>query len=94
MTGRQGFVAFAIATPIIIYALSFLSPTIMWAFLIVGPLIVIGLYDMLQKRHTIKRLYPIFGRLRYILESFRTEIQQYFVESDLDGTPIPREFRS
>lgn len=94
MTGRQGFVAFAIVTPIIIYALSFLSPSFFWAFLVVGPLIVIGLFDMFQTKHTIKRLYPIFGRLRYILESFRTEIQQYFVESDLDGTPIPREFRS
>ena len=29
-----------------------------------------------------------------LLESIRPEIQQYFVESDTSGTPIPREFRS
>jgi len=29
-----------------------------------------------------------------MLESVRPEIQQYFVESDTSGTPIPREFRS
>lgn len=49
---------------------------------------------MFQTRHTILRLYPVVGHFRYMLESVRPEIQQYFVESDINGTPVPREFRS
>ncbi len=49
---------------------------------------------MSQKKHTLLRLYPILGHIRYIFESIRPEIQQYFVESDTNGKPVPREFRS
>jgi len=37
---------------------------------------------------------PVIGHLRYFFESIRPEIQQYFVESDTNGTPISREFRA
>jgi len=53
-----------------------------------------GYYDMLQKKHTILRLYPVIGRLRYLFEAVRPEMQQYFVEDDVSGTPVNREFRS
>ena len=59
-----------------------------------GPLVGLGIYDMQQTRHSILRLYPVVGHFRYILEAVRPEIQQYFVESNVDGTPINREFRS
>ena len=36
----------------------------------------------------------MIGRLRYFFEMIRPELQQYFVESERDGKPIPREFRS
>ncbi|MBV1908015.1 MAG: FMN-binding glutamate synthase family protein [Kangiellaceae bacterium] len=64
---------------------------LLWLF---GPIILIGLYDINQKKHTVLRLYPVVGHIRYLLESFRPEIQQYFVESDTNGMPISREFRS
>ena len=69
------------------------SPAI-WILLVIAPIIVLGVIDMMQTRQTIRRLYPVFGRFRYLLESVRPEMQQYFVESDTNGTPIPREFRS
>jgi len=94
MTVRQAFGVFAIVAPIIIYALSLLNTNVLWIFLVVGPVIILGLVDMFQTKHTIKRLYPVLGRFRYLLESIRPEIQQYFVESDIDGAPVPREFRS
>jgi glutamate synthase domain-containing protein 2 len=65
-----------------------------WMFIIISPLMAIGFYDMFQRRHTILRLYPVIGRFRYIFESIRPEIQQYFVESDTNGQPINREFRA
>jgi len=94
MTLRQHFVAFMLISPLIIIALSQLSTAWLWAFLVLIPLYFLGLYDMLQTRQSIRRLYPLLGRFRYLLESFRPEIQQYFVESDTSGAPIPREFRS
>lgn len=54
----------------------------------------LGYYDYLQLRHTIRRNYPLFGRLRYLMEAIRPEINQYFVESDTNGLPFNREERS
>jgi len=94
MTVRQYFSILAIAVPVIILALSIIWPSVLWLLVIAIPLILIGLHDMFQTRHTILRLYPVIGHFRYMLESVRPEIQQYFVESEIDGTPISREFRS
>ncbi len=94
MTVRQYFLILAVAIPLGILALALLWPPVLWLLLIVLPIILLGIRDMLQTRHTILRLYPVLGRFRYMLESVRPEIQQYFVESETDGAPIPREFRS
>jgi glutamate synthase domain-containing protein 2 len=59
-------------------------------FTIIG----IGLNDILQKPQTIRRNYPLLGRLRYVMEELRPKIYQYFIESDIDGTPINRTKRS
>lgn len=94
MTMRQKFVIVAIVLSLSIFVLSAFSPLWLWLFAFMGPIIAVGVYDMLQTQHAIRRLYPVLGHFRYLLESFRPEIQQYFVESNTDGTPIPREFRS
>ena len=39
----------------------------------------LGLTDMQQTRHTIRRNFPVLGHMRYILEQLRPEIYQYFV---------------
>ena len=41
-------------------------------------LFILGCYDILQKKHTILRNFPLFGHIRYMLETIRPEIQQYF----------------
>ena len=63
-------------------------------FVLVVPLIVLGLYDLFQKKHSLLRIYPVIGHGRYLFEAVRPEIQQYFVESNIDGRPFEREFRS
>lgn len=65
-----------------------------WAFVIVLPLVTLGLMNAFQKRRAILRNYPILGMLRYFFEEIRPEIQQYFVENDTDGTPFARDVRS
>ncbi|MFC3196649.1 FMN-binding glutamate synthase family protein [Parapedobacter deserti] len=74
--------------------LSIWWPPILWSFLVIGPLILLGAFDMIQTRQAIRRNFPLFGRLRYLFESIRPEIQQYFVESDTTGRPFSRMFRS
>ena len=68
-----------------------------WAtlfLLIILPLVYMGIVDMVQKKQSIRRNFPLFGRLRYVFEDLRPKIQQYFVESDTDGAPINRNDRS
>lgn len=53
-----------------------------------------GLQDVNQQHHTIKRNFPLLASFRYILESIRPEIQQYFIEHDHDDNPFSRERRA
>lgn len=60
---------------------------------IAAPLIavtLVGVHDLLQRKHSILRNYPIIGHARFMLEEIRPEIQQYFVESNTDGRPFDR----
>ncbi|BBZ04142.1 FMN-binding glutamate synthase family protein [Mycolicibacterium chitae] len=59
----------------------------------VAALAGLGVWDLLQTRHTILRAFPILGHLRYLMEAIRPEVQQYFIESSTDGTPFDRETR-
>jgi len=43
---------------------------------------IIGLHDLQQKQHTLLRNFPVLGHVRYLFESIRPEIRQYFVESE------------
>jgi len=54
----------------------------------------VAAYDLLQKRHSVLRNYPLVGHLRYGLEKLRPELQQYFIERDWDGRPFDRTARS
>lgn len=67
---------------------------ILWSLIFFLPVTLMGIFDIFQKKHAIKRNFPVIGNFRYLLESFRPEIQQYFVETDTEGTPINRIFRS
>jgi len=94
MQPKHLFTLFSVVSISLTITISIIWPTIIYALFLLVPLVVLGLYDIYQKKHTLLRLYPIVGHFRYLLESFRPEIQQYFVESDTNGMPISREFRS
>ena len=55
---------------------------------------LIAIYDSIQTKHTLWRNFPLFARGRWLAETLRPPIRQYFIESETDGTPIPRMFRS
>jgi glutamate synthase domain-containing protein 2 len=62
--------------------------------IIVISLTILYLYNLFQSKHSLLRNYPIVGYFRYLFESFRPELRQYFFESDLDGRPFNRRQRS
>ncbi|NYD41349.1 glutamate synthase-related protein [Nocardioides panaciterrulae] len=66
-----------------------------WALLaVLVLLLLVGVYDLLQKKHAILRNYPVLGHMRYLLEGIRPELQQYFIERNFDGRPYDRDTRS
>ena len=54
----------------------------------------IGVWDILQTKHSLRRNYPILANIRFGLEKIRPEIRQYFLESDTDGAPFNRSKRA
>lgn len=54
----------------------------------------LGLYDYLQKSRPVLANFPLIGRFRFILESIRPELRQYFWESDKEELPYSRNQRS
>ncbi|HET7178075.1 MAG TPA: FMN-binding glutamate synthase family protein, partial [Chryseosolibacter sp.] len=91
---RKSFVFVSVLVTALILIWAYFQRSALFAFVVVGPLIYMGIYDMVQIRQSIKRNFPLFGRLRYVFEDLRPKIQQYFVESDIDGAPINRNDRS
>ncbi len=77
-----------------IFVVSYFFPLALLFLIIFAPIISVGLYHTQQKKKAVLRNFPILGIFRYLLEMVRPEIQQYFIESEIDGAPVPREIRS
>ncbi len=56
--------------------------------------VLTGLYDLRQTHHAVLRNYPVAAHLRFLLESIRPEMRQYFFEGDKDGAPFARDQRA
>jgi len=65
-----------------------------WWPLIFTALCLVGIYDLQQSHHAILRNYPIIGHLRFMLETIRPEIRQYFLESETEASPFSRAQRT
>ncbi|RLT38782.1 MAG: hypothetical protein DWI58_14470 [Chloroflexi bacterium] len=70
-------------------------PTLLLVVLgILGVLVASAIWDVVQTKHAILRVYPVIGRLRYLLEKVGPELRQYIVTSDLAERPYHRAQRS
>ncbi|TDI65166.1 MAG: FMN-binding glutamate synthase family protein [Bacteroidetes bacterium] len=94
MRPRRIFIISSILVVGVIAALYTVWQPVIWSLLFFGPIILIGYVDIIQKKQSIRRNYPVLGNLRYMLEAIRPEIMQYFVETDIEGRPIPKIMRS
>lgn len=91
---RYVFYKIAIAVTILEVLAAIFWPSGLWSLVIVGPILLIGLNDILNKKQAIRRNFPLLGNLRYFFEKIRPEIMQYFVETDTEGRPINRIYRT
>jgi glutamate synthase domain-containing protein 2 len=91
---RHHFILASIAAFLMNLFFAFFWPYGLWSLLILIPLFILGMNDLMQSRQAIRRNFPVLGNFRYLFEMIRPEINQYFIESNTDGTPINRENRS
>ncbi len=90
---RKPFIRYTIYSFFGIVLLSLYYHPLMWLLVPFVVLAGVGLYDMWQTKHTLRRNFPLIGRMRWVLEALRPPIRQYFIESDMDGVPISRMLR-
>jgi len=91
---RQVFVISLLVLGGLFVALGLWQSAFYWLLPLLAGVAVLGIYDMLQTRHTILRNFPVLGHFRFLLESIRPEIYQYFVEPEDEEHPFSREKRS
>ena len=91
---RSLFYLISVISVVVILVWAYFWIDVLFLLLLVVPLIIIGIQDVTQDRQSIRKNFPVLGRLRYVFEDLRPKIQQYFVESDTDGAPINRNERS
>jgi glutamate synthase domain-containing protein 2 len=78
---------------ILIGAIGWMWHPFLWVYAVIGPIILIGIFDMFQTENTIIRNFPVLGHFRYFFLSISPEIRQYFVESNTDGKPFNKNQR-
>lgn len=61
---------------------------------IFGALALLGTVDLLQRRSTLRRNYPLLAHFRFGLESIGPEMRQYFIEADTAEVPFSRQQRA
>src|SRR4051794_15202413 len=77
--------------------LAWTDPGLHWVAIlavICAGLAALGTADLIQTRHAVLRNYPISAHLRFVLESIRPEMRQYFFEDEKDGRPFSRDERA
>lgn len=91
---RRWLLKALVVTMALVAVAAWFEPAALWSLAVIAPLAGLGFRDGLQRRHTVLRNFPIIGHMRYVMERFRPEIQQYFIESNIDAYPVEREMRA
>ena len=58
-----------------------------------GVLLLITIYDLLQRKHAILKNFPVIGHFRYWLEAIGPELRQYIVTDNNEERPFSRDQR-
>ena len=57
-------------------------------------LLLVVIYDLVQRKHAILRNFPLIGHLRYLLEAVGPELRQYIVTNNDEERPFSRDQRT
>ncbi|MCO5054530.1 FMN-binding glutamate synthase family protein [Thermomonas sp.] len=93
MSRYTAYVA-SIVLALVMLALALRFPQAWWGVAVFGGLALLGTLDMLQRKSTLRRNYPLLAHFRYGLETIGPEIRQYFIQADTDKVPFSREQRA
>ncbi len=91
---RQIFIFISFFILVATGVIAFFWLPILWSLIITLPLILMTLQDAFQTKHSLKRNFPLLGRMRWAAEWMRPKVYQYFIESDTSGAPFNRQSRS
>jgi glutamate synthase domain-containing protein 2 len=92
--GRYSLLAYLSLSFIISLLASFYFQYLFFLVVIIGAITAVGWKDYFQKKHGVIGNYPLLGRFRYLLESIRPELRQYFWEADTEELPYSRNQRA
>src|SRR4051794_27241561 len=68
---------------------------VLWVLIaLAAALILLAVYDLLQRRHALLRAYPVLGRARFLLEKVGPELRQYWFSGDKEERPFDRTERN
>lgn len=88
------FKKFALVAPITVILIGMIWPGFLYLLLVILPIIAVGYHDLNQTKHALRRNFPVVGRMRWVMEAVRPFLRQYLFESETDGAPVNRMFRS
>ncbi len=70
-----------------------LNPWLLAALVVIAPILLITLYDIVQRRNPILRNFPFIGHFRFLLMQIGPELRQYIVASNREEAPFNRSER-
>lgn len=91
---RKLFYALSLFLLVLVGVVGYWHRIVLWSYVVLIPLVIIGIINVLQEKHTIMRNFPVLGYARYFFEFISPEMQQYFIEGNTDGRPFSRQQRS
>lgn len=98
LEARYAFLTWPAVIGVLSLIMAVLRPDWRWElfalFTACAGVLALALRDLTQTKHAILRNYPVAAHLRFLLETIRPEMRQYFFEADKDGTPFPRDKRA
>ena len=93
MSRHAAYIASIVLT-LLFLVLASRTPAGWWGVAVFGALAGLGTLDLLQRKSTLRRNYPILAHFRYGLESIGPEMRQYFIQSDTAEVPFSRQQRA
>ena len=77
---RRLFIYFTVIVITLNVFLSMIYPPVLFSLIFFGPIIAIGIVDMLQKYQAVRKNFPVIGNLRYLFEKIRPANRSRFVK--------------